>query len=267
MPDANTIITQFGANAAAYARSAVHAKGHSLARLLELLPLATHWRALDAGTGAGHTALALAPHVAQVTAVDLTPQMLATAAELATERDLSLTLAQADVAALPFPNDYFHLVTCRLAAHHFADNGRFLNEAARVLRPGGLVGIVDNIVPGTRLRGKKARQARAAARYINAFEALRDPGHGQCLSRYGWQDACQDAGFSLLHEETISKAIDFDAWTARMQVPPARRARLRAMLLQAPAPVAAFLTPQVSGDKINFQLSEIVLIGRLEPRD
>lgn len=267
MPDNNTITAQFGANAAAYARSAVHAHGPSLARLLDLLPLEAHWQALDVGTGAGHTALALAPHVTRVTAVDLTPQMLATAAGLAAERDLSLPLAGADAAALPFPADQFHLVVSRLAAHHFADNGRFLAEAARVLRPGGLLAVVDNVAPGTRLRGKKARQARAAARYINAFEALRDPGHGRCLSRYEWQDAYQDAGFALIAEEIVSKAIDFHAWTARMQVSPARRLRLQAMLLQAPDPVAAFLTPQVSGDKITFQLSEIILIGRLEPRD
>jgi ubiquinone/menaquinone biosynthesis C-methylase UbiE len=267
MPDAAAITGQFGPAAAAYATSKVHAQGASLTRLVALLPLDANWRVLDVGTGAGHTALVLAPHVARVTAVDLTPQMLATAAALAAERRLPLHLSRADAAALPFCDNCFDLVSCRIAAHHFADNGRFLAEAARVLRPGGLLAIVDNIAPGTRLRGKKARQARAAAAYINAFEALRDPGHGRCLSRYEWQDAFQNAGFSLVHEETLPKTIDFHAWTARMQVPPARRARLQAMLLQAPEPVAAFLTPQVEGDKINFQLTEIILIGRLEPRD
>jgi hypothetical protein len=68
---------QFGAHAAAYATSAVHAKGASLARLVELVKPERHWQALDVATGAGHTAAAFAPHVARVIASDLTEEMCA----------------------------------------------------------------------------------------------------------------------------------------------------------------------------------------------
>ena len=61
---------QFGAHAAAYATSAVHAKGASLGRLVELVQPKSDWRALDIATGAGHTAAAFAPHVAHVIASD-----------------------------------------------------------------------------------------------------------------------------------------------------------------------------------------------------
>ena len=55
---------QFGAHAAAYATSTVHAKGASLGRLVELVKPQPQWQALDIATGAGHTAAAFAPHVA-----------------------------------------------------------------------------------------------------------------------------------------------------------------------------------------------------------
>ena len=80
---------QFGANAAAYATSPVHAKGYSLTRLVELTQPQAEWQALDVATAAGHTAFAIAPHVAQVTATDLTPEMLTVAAGLAAEKELS----------------------------------------------------------------------------------------------------------------------------------------------------------------------------------
>ena len=74
---------QFGAHAAAYATSIVHAKGASLGRLVELVKPEPHWQALDVATGAGHTAAAFAPHVARVIASDLTEEMLQEAGKLA----------------------------------------------------------------------------------------------------------------------------------------------------------------------------------------
>ncbi|MEO0619799.1 MAG: methyltransferase type 11, partial [Pseudomonadota bacterium] len=65
---------QFGVNAEKYATSAVHAKGASLAALVTAMAPEPDWRLLDVATAAGHTALAFAPHVAEVVAGDLTPQ-------------------------------------------------------------------------------------------------------------------------------------------------------------------------------------------------
>ena len=67
---------RFGRAAADYATSEVYAKGASLQRLVELTEPKSHWRVLDVATGAGHTALAFAPHVAKVTATDITEEML-----------------------------------------------------------------------------------------------------------------------------------------------------------------------------------------------
>lgn len=259
---------QFADKAAAYAASAVHAQGRSLQRLVELTKPQEAWLVLDVATAAGHTAHALAPHVRRVLATDLTPQMLPKARELAAEKSLeNVEVAGADAEALPFARETFHLVTCRIAPHHFPAVGRFMTEAARVLRRDGLLAVVDNVVPGSTRRGKKGRLLREAGRYVNAFEKLRDPSHVRCLSVYEWRELFYQAGFALVHEESERKELDFHDTMARMDVPPDDQVRLRAMLLQAPQEVLEFLTPVRQGDKIKFYLTEALFIGRRETRE
>lgn len=258
----------FGASADAYVTSQVHAKGASLDRLVELLAPLPEWQILDVATGGGHTALKLAPHVAQVIATDITPEMLVNTAKGAAEHGLTnVTVETADAENLPFSDARFDVVTCRIAAHHFLDNGRFLSECARVLKPGGLMALVDNVVPGSRLRGKKADLKREVGAYVNAFEKLRDPSHVRCLSVEEWTDLFVAAGFSDITQETHHKKMDFDSWTDRLHVTPSDQIRLKAMLLQAPTAVTDCLTPQTTGDRIEFYLSEAIIIGRLKIQD
>jgi SAM-dependent methyltransferase len=170
----------------------------------------------------------------------------------------------ADAERLPFPSATFDLVTCRIAPHHFSDVPAFMQQAARVLRPGGLLAVTDNVVPGSIYsRGKKARLAQGAARYVNAFESLRDPSHQRFLSEAEWRQEFYAAGFVLLHEESDRKAMDFADYVARSGVAPDNVVRLRAMLVQAPASVLEFLTPIFQGDTITFYLTEAIFIGRL----
>lgn len=256
---------QFGDKAAAYATSRVHADPASLARLVELVEPDAAWRVLDVGTGAGHTAHTFATHVRQVVASDLTTPMLEKTRELAAERGLINVLATGtDAEVLPFSDGSFDLVTSRMAAHHFPQVDHFLDEAARVLRPGGLLLLVDNVVPGSVRRGKKTRLQREAGHYINAFDRLRDPSHQRCLSIYAWREALYAAGFVIEHEEVARKELDFGDWTARMGVATADVTRLRAMLRQAPKEVLEFLTPDFQGDTIKFYLSEALFVGKCE---
>lgn len=248
---------QFGEHAAAYAASKVHAQGASLGRLVELVQPQPHWRVLDVATAAGHMAFAFAPHVAQVVATDLTPEMLPVAAKLAAEKGIgNVTLEQADAETLPYANAQFDLVTCRIAPHHFPHIDRFMAESARVLRPLGILAVVDNIVPD----GNAA--ADEAGAYINAFEKLRDPSHHRCLSVAEWMDAYAAEGFTLLHIETAAKRMAFTPWAERMGVAPATVAELRRLLLEAPAAAAAFFAVEAEGDDLSFTLEEAIFVGR-----
>src|SRR3989442_12740909 len=100
--------------------------------------------ALDVATGTGNTAFALAPMVARVVGLDLTAQMLAEAVRLERERRVTNAVwVLGDAAALPFADASFDLYTARAAPHHFPDLEKALQEAARVLRPGGRACFID----------------------------------------------------------------------------------------------------------------------------
>ena len=95
----------------------------------ELLELGSGSAAMAAGTAARY------PQV-HVTATDLDPAMVrAAAARLARYRNAGAE--QADVIRLPFADDSFDVVTCFLMLHHVGDWRRAIEQAYRVLRPGG----------------------------------------------------------------------------------------------------------------------------------
>lgn len=253
----NLVQQQFGKHAQAYATSHVHAKGASLKRVVELVQPQPDWQVLDIATGAGHTAFAFAPLVASVTATDITTEMLEVTAQGAAERSLgNLRTEFADAANLPFADVSFNLVTCRIAAHHFPDIARFVQEVARALRPGGIIALVDNVVPHG--------EAGAA---INAFETLRDPSHERCLSLAEWQDALVGAGFAVTAIEVAPKAMEFESWADRMGASPETVAELRRILTTATGEVAAFFNCRRETEEEDsllwFDLQEAILVGLL----
>lgn len=254
----------FGGKADAYATSRVHAKGASLQRLVELIEPKSDWSALDLATAAGHTAHTIAPHVGWMVATDITLSMLPKARTLAAEKGiLHFETAGTDAEAMAFADQSFDLVTCRIAPHHFPNIPQFVQEAWRVLRPGGVFAVVDNVVPSTGSRKKKDQEAyHNAADFINGFEKLRDPSHGACLSLHGWVKLFKDVGFEDVHQETGQKRMEFEPWADRMHVAPADKTRLKAMLTHPPKIVEDFLTPEFEGDKIFFTLTEGIIVGR-----
>jgi ubiquinone/menaquinone biosynthesis C-methylase UbiE len=242
---------KFGEAAADYAASTVHARGASLARLVELVDPKPSWRVLDIATGAGHTALAFAPRVARVTASDVTEAMLAEAKKAAAARGLvNFKTARARAEDLPFPDMSFDLVTSRLAAHHFEDAGAFVAEAARVLMPGGVFALVDNISPN---------ELELAAAY-NDFEKLRDPSHGRCLGLAEWTALLEGASLTVEHSERMDQNIEFGPWVQRMRCTESTIARLKAML--AAEPLASLLKPRETDSGLDFTLQEAIVIAR-----
>jgi SAM-dependent methyltransferase len=244
---------QFGAHAQSYVESRLHARGASLARLVELTDPQPNWRVLDVATGGGHTALAFAPHVARVVASDLTHPILLAAREHASAQGAhNVTFVRNDAGALPFASGTFDAVTCRLAAHHFPDVAGFVREGARVVGPGGWVAVVDNVVPGEK----------EIAEYVNTFDALRDPSHAWAYSVDDWQAFFVAAGLEVRHSEVVRKPVDLDEWAARTDVAPDDLTRLRVLLLRAPDAVLDFLNPRQVGSRVVFDLSEALIVAR-----
>lgn len=90
---------------------------------------------LENGCGAAQWSIALAARGALVTGLDLSGQQLAHARAAGAD----FPLVQGSAESLPFPDASFDVVFADHGAFTFADPYRTIPEAARVLRPGGLL--------------------------------------------------------------------------------------------------------------------------------
>ncbi|HEX4785846.1 MAG TPA: methyltransferase domain-containing protein [Candidatus Sulfotelmatobacter sp.] len=121
------------------AKSAAMGKPVTLALVEYAQPL-PGMKVLDLASGTGEPAITLALRVGytgQVTALDLSPDLLEIAAQRARDRNLTnFKTQQADAQSLPFPDQSFDLATSRFGVMFFPDPVLALRELGRVLRPG-----------------------------------------------------------------------------------------------------------------------------------
>jgi len=219
---------QFAPVAERYAVSAVHASGPDLTAMLDTATLLGTERALDAGCGTGHTALAFAPRVAAVVGVDLTEEMLDQARRLAAERGIAnATFERGDVEALAFPDASFDLATSRFSAHHYPHPRQAARDLARVLRPGATLLLIDTVAPDDV----------AQDRFLNRIETLRDPSHARDYTIAEWHEMLTSAGFGVATRQTWPLRLDFASWVTRMATPTAGVREIERMMDAAPREV------------------------------
>jgi ArsR family transcriptional regulator len=100
------------------------------------------WIVGDLGCGTGQTAQSLAPFVRRVLAVDESAAMLAAARARLTGLD-NVEVRPGQLEQLPLDDDSLDAALLVMVLHHLTDPASALREAARVLRPGGKLLIVD----------------------------------------------------------------------------------------------------------------------------
>ena len=115
-------------------------------RIVELAQPRIDDYAVDLGAGTGLLALALAPRVRELVAVDISEQMLARLDDAAAADGVhNVEPVVADLRRLPLEDESATLVVSNYAFHHLDDSGKelALAEARRILRPGGRLVICD----------------------------------------------------------------------------------------------------------------------------
>ena len=139
------------------------------ARLRRLLaPLAGDVRALDAASGTGALAYALAPLVGEVVGVDQSEEYLEAAREHAPP---GCTFLLGNAEALDFAYGDFDLVGCLRVLHHVRRPELVVAELARVTRRGGRILIVDQLGDVDPIRSLE----------VDRFERARDASHTRLL--------------------------------------------------------------------------------------
>ncbi|HEX6702703.1 MAG TPA: class I SAM-dependent methyltransferase [Gaiellaceae bacterium] len=192
----------WSARADTFRASEPHRAGADLDLLVEWCEPRPGVKALDVATGGGHVARRLREEGCEVVSVDPAPGM------------------RADVVApadhLPFADESFDVVTCRIAAHHFPDLAAAVEEMARVSRR---LLVVEDVL--------------FDADYVEEAHRLRDPTHVRCYSEEEWRAAVTDAGFEIEQVEVIDRRLALEPWLERVEVPDEDRDRVRTLLRDA----------------------------------
>lgn len=245
---------QFSKQAEKYVSSESHAKGDDLELMLEWLRPQADWNVLDIATGGGHVTKRLSPHVAHIFATDLTRGMLEAARNHLSQHCSNVWYLVADAERLPFLGGTFDAVTCRIAAHHFPNPEAFVHEAARVLKPGGSLLLIDNIVP---------EDARIAD-YVNRLEKLRDTSHVRCCGISEWTEWASAAGLEIRNSRVRKKTFDFEPWVRRTTESEEQVESVRRHLLDADLDLQQYCGLTVKdGDILSIHIDEwMVLFGK-----
>jgi len=152
---------------------------------------------LDAGTGTGSVAFALAPHVAEVVGVDTRADYLDAGRANAPS---NVRLVEGDVMELPFGYAEFDLVCCHRVLHHVRLPALAVSELARVTRPGGRVFVADQLGSVDPL----------VTLEMDRFERLRDPTHQRLLPDADIRGFLDANDLVLLVSEVTHEQVDLE---------------------------------------------------------
>lgn len=111
--------------------------------LVETVNVQPGQRVLDVAAGTGSSALPATRRGAEVTATDLTPELLDVGRAAAAAEGLELTWQTADAEALPYDDGNFDVVISAIGVMFAPHHQQAADELVRVCRPGGTVGVLS----------------------------------------------------------------------------------------------------------------------------
>lgn len=152
---------------------------------------------LDIGSGTGYLIDMLSKeHDAEFIGLDLSPEMIKQA-ESKNIKNAKFVEGRSDM--LPFENDSFDIVTCSQSFHHYPETDKPMQEAKRVLKPGGLYILSDTGCGPFKMLGVK----------VDSFIYRHFSNTGDCNISY-MEKTVRDMernGFSVIKFEKLTKFI------------------------------------------------------------
>lgn len=246
---------QFGKSADSYVSSTIHKDGNDLQKLLEMAMTTGEEELLDVATGGGHTANAFASCVKKVTAVDLTPEMLAAAQKYIIgngHQNVEFIIGDAEV--LPFSEGVFDIVTCRIAPHHFPNVNKFVDEVHRVLKPSGQFLLDDNVVP----------EEEDYDLFYNTIEKWRDYSHFRAWKKSEWLRMLEISGFEIFEWHRFEKTFHYEPWCNRMNLPEDEKDKLTQFILSASPKVKEKFKITIRDNQIISFVGEAVILRAIK---
>jgi ubiquinone/menaquinone biosynthesis C-methylase UbiE len=198
---------------------------------------------LDLGCGPGIVTSALAPHVREVVAYDLTSEMLDKARQRCEKEGLkNIRFKLGSAEQLPFEKESFDCVVTRLTIHHFLDPRQVMNEVVRVIRKYGKVVVADVV----------SSENEEEADLHNALETLRDPSHVRMLSAPELQELLKASGLRITSKMTWEMKRDYDEWIRITNAPERVKPLYTVMVTLAKAGIQAGINLHLDGNTVVF---------------
>ncbi len=217
--------------------------GEKAQPMIELARPAAGESVLDVASGWGFVSLAFSPLVRSVIGIDLTPEMVGLAKNLAKERgDTNLVYQIGDAEDLPFCAGTFDLVTCRAAFDHLGDPEKALREMKRMLTPAGRMVLYEFVAPADPLK---------AALY-NKIETTRDPSHLRSLTVAEVRILIRACGLEEAGRVVNLLRREFDPWISAASVGNEVRQQIRTLLVGSIPGDRAGLAPRVQSGVLSF---------------
>jgi ubiquinone/menaquinone biosynthesis C-methylase UbiE len=126
--------------------------------------------------------------------VDLASKMIEQA-EMKSAAYKNIHFVRANAEELPFHDDFFNLVICTNAFHHFSNPSGVIKESSRALKPGGRIYIADTTGDSFIMR------------ILDRLQRKLEPGHVKVYSTRGYHTFFQGAGLVYVACKTIMPAL------------------------------------------------------------
>ncbi|WP_034486185.1 class I SAM-dependent methyltransferase [Actinomadura oligospora] len=179
---------------------------------------------LEVAAGTALVSRAIAARVRHVTALDLTPAMLAEGKRAADASGVTnMTFTRGDANGLPYLDRSFTLVLTRFSMHQVDDPEAVVREMVRVARPGAAIVVADIVRPGP----AETVRPDGATGDPDRIERLRDPSHATLRTEAEIAAMLTAAGAEVRRVERFDVVRPLDPWLAFTRTPDETSAAIR----------------------------------------